>query len=208
MLEDRLELVQALGQPRLGRLGRLVLLPESHDFVGHRLRQRLHELQQILPLPGRLVVVGALLHGRDVAAEGLPQVVDDTELQEPPVVHLRVGVADDDGHEAEAPGVLGHALRRALRGPGATQRRLEPLGGAEEVEESVCVDRFHGVWGRRPERAQRYGVRPRAATPFGPTTAELSCVHHTLRRESGPGPGVARSSPDGTSGRRTPVLPA
>src|SRR5688500_620249 len=72
VLKDRLQLVQRLRQPRLGRLRCLVFIPETQNLRAQRRREGLEEPNEITPLVGGLpgglagVATACLLGRRNV----------------------------------------------------------------------------------------------------------------------------------------------
>src|SRR5690242_16667180 len=68
VLQDGLELVEALGQPSLGRGGGLVLVPQGHDVVPEGGGEWCSEPEQVGPLLPGLGRGGQLLRGGDITA--------------------------------------------------------------------------------------------------------------------------------------------
>ena len=160
VLEHRLEPVEALGEAGLGSGHAVVLIPAGEEPLPRGIGQG-GEQRHVLALAGCLVA--DLLRGGHVAGDGLAEVVDDQELDQPGDVDLRQRLGERGRHDAEPPAVLGGALGPALARVAAAKRVLQRLRGPEEREVAVDVSLLGHVSPRvrghgRPVRGAR--VRP------------------------------------------------
>ena len=217
VLEDRLQLVEALGEPRLGAAGGRVVLPELQQLGAQVGGQGGAEGLHVGPLPRLAAVVGGLERRRHVARDRLAQVVDQRQLQQPLQVQARKIAGEEHDHQREAPGMLGRALRPPARGEAGAERVLQALGPLQEGEdagEAVGGDGVgHGARVRARGRAGKGaheifgpGARaPRLPHPGGgsrPPTPASARPGETGRGTGGAaGGGGTKTPPPGGRGR-------
>ena len=137
VLENCLEFVECFREPRLGRQRRLVLVPQRGDLILQIRGQGCEELEQVTTLGGGLACRSSkLLGGRNIATDRLPEIMHDADFDQSIEADVRKMWMNHQGHEAEAPSVLGDAFSVSGRCPTASRRRLERFGGAQKVEDS------------------------------------------------------------------------
>ena len=132
VLHEGLEPVERLVDPRLEGFARGHLGIECFHLFGIRRRERAHPRREEILLA--LLVRGGLEEGRDIAGEGLAEVVDQAHADD--LVHVRFGkgVAQEERHEREPPAVVGHALAPPAGRVAMPHGVLEPLGDVENAE--------------------------------------------------------------------------
>ena len=138
MLDDRLELVKALIDPRLLRPERFHLRVELRHLAAHRLRQLRNPRAQQLLLARR--IVRRLVKGRDVPGEALAEVVDQAHAQHLIHIQLREFVPQQKRHQRDAPAVLRDTLVPSAGRVAVARHVLEPLRRVQNLQQ---LHRFH-----------------------------------------------------------------
>lgn len=143
--------------------------------------QGVHPLMQQPLLP--YLVLRRFAEGGDIAGEALPQVVDQAHADDPVHIRLRKLVPQPEGHQGDAPAVLCHAFRAAVRGAAVAGGVLQPL---RRVQSGQQIGGIHG------------GPPYLRSLPTGPGSRAPAAGPEASRTR---GPGAA--GPSGPLGRRS-----
>ena len=126
VLDDSLQLVQGLIEPRLPGLQGVHLGIQRRKLAAIRLRQRRDPVGQHPVF--LLLVFRRLQKRRDITGEALAKIVDQAHPDDLVDIQLRELILHEKRHQRDAPAVLGDAFATALRRVAVAQLVLEPLG--------------------------------------------------------------------------------
>src|SRR5690606_20457023 len=144
VLQDRFQLVERLGELSFRRGGLVVVVPQIEKVPPQRQRQGGDELLGILSFLSRFEHARLLIGSRNVAADRLPQIMQNADFQQLQQIHVGKQVGEDDRKQRQLPGVFGAAFGSSGGGSAAAEGVLQSLCGAEEGETVAQLLFVHG----------------------------------------------------------------